>query len=182
MVNADKILNQGLKTISLFTSGFHQIQFLSLRHHKKNKNMKKLKFIIPLLIGGSIFLAACSQGLDNSKVPTAVRDSFAKDFSGNSPKWDKENSNYEANFKTDGKTMSALYDENGNKQETETDINISNLPAAVTDYVSQNYKGEKIKEAAIITKANGEVKYEAEVNGKDLLFRKDGKFIKEAKD
>ncbi|HET7115207.1 MAG TPA: PepSY-like domain-containing protein, partial [Hanamia sp.] len=90
--------------------------------------------------------------------------------------------NYEANFKTDGKTMSALYDENGNRQETETDITISNLPAAVTDYISQKYKGEKIKEAAIITKANGEVNYEAEVNGMDLLFTKDGKFIKEAKD
>ena len=81
-----------------------------------------------------------------------------------------------------GKTMSALYDDNGNRQETETDINITDLPAAVTDYVSQNYKGEKIKETAIITKADGEINYEAEVNGMDLLFTKDGKFIKTAKD
>ena len=79
--------------------------------------MKKPKFIMPLLIGGSILFGACSQGLNDSKVPTAVKTSFAKDFPGNSPKWDKENSNYEANFKTDGKTMSALYDENGNRQE-----------------------------------------------------------------
>jgi len=137
---------------------------------------------MPLLIGGSILLAACSQRLSDLKVPTAVKYSFAKDFPGNTPKWDKEDSNYEATFKMDGKTMSALYNENGNGQETETDIDITKLPAIVTDYISQNYKGEKIKEAALITKASGEVNYEAEVNGMDLLFTKDGKFIKEAKD
>jgi len=144
--------------------------------------MKNMKEIMAILFVGSIILAACSQSLDDSKVPSAVTTSFAKNFPGISPKWDKENSNYEANFKMDGKTMSVLYDDNGNRQETETDINITDLPAAVTDYVSQNYKGEKIKEAAIITKAHGEINYEAEVNGMDLLFTKDGKFIKTAKD
>jgi hypothetical protein len=146
------------------------------------KNMKKIKLITSLLIGGSILLAACSQGLNDSKVPTAVKTSFATDFPGNSPQWDKENSNYEANFKQDGKTMSALYDENGNMQETETDINVSDLPKPVQDYITNNYPGEKIKEAAVITKAHGEINYEAEVNDMDVLFAQDGKFIKTAKD
>jgi hypothetical protein len=146
------------------------------------KNMKKIKLIMSLFIGGSILLAACSQGLNDSKVPTAVKTSFATDFPGNSPKWDKENSNYEANFKTDGKTMSALYNENGNLRETETDINVSNLPTPVQDYIANNYPGEKIKEAAVISKANGEVNYEAEVNDMDVIFAQDGKFIKTAKD
>ncbi len=147
--------------------------------------MKKLKLIISLLIvliGGSILLASCSQGLNDSKVPTVVKTSFATDFPGNSPKWDKENSNYEANFKTDGKTMSALYNENGNLRETETDINVSNLPTPVQDYIANNYPGEKIKEAAVISKANGEVNYEAEVNDMDVLFTHEGQFIKTAKD
>ena len=78
--------------------------------------------------------------------------------------------------------MSALYDASGNKTETEMDIKISGLPVAATDYITKNYKGEKIKEAAIITKANGEVNYEAEVKGMDLLFTKEGKFITTAKD
>ena len=144
--------------------------------------MKKLKLILPLLLGGSILLAACSQELNNSKVPTAVKTSFAKDFPGNTPKWDKENSSYEANFKVNSKTMSVLYDANGIRQETETEINITELPSGVTDYITQNYKGKKIKEAAKITKADGEIDYEAEVNGKDLLFTKDGQFIKIATD
>ena len=78
--------------------------------------------------------------------------------------------------------MSALYDASGNKTENEMDIKNSELPVAVTDYIIKNYKGEKIKEAAIITKANGEVNYEAEVKGMDLLFTKEGKFITTAKD
>lgn len=35
----------------------------------------------------------------------------------------------------------------------------------------------KIKEAAKITKSNGEVQYEAEVNGKDILFTPEGKIV-----
>ena len=135
-----------------------------------------------LLFVSGITLIAFAQKLDASKVPYAVKSSFSKDFPGMSTKWEKENANYEANFKMDGKTMSALYDAKGNKQETETDIKVSDLPQSVKDYIAQNYKGEKIKEAAIITRANGEVNYEAEVKGMDVLFTNDGKFIKTAKD
>ena len=104
--------------------------------------MKKIMLL--LIIGGATF-TACAQKLDASKVPSAVKTSFAKDFPGMSTKWEKENANYEANFKMDGKTMSALYDAKGNKQETETDIKISDLPQSVKDYIAQNYKGEKLK-------------------------------------
>jgi len=145
--------------------------------------MKNMKNIISLLIAGSIItLAACTQRIDDSKVPSPVKNSFAKDFPGASSKWEKEKLNYEANFSLDGKTMSALYDNNGNRQETETDIKVSDLPTSVQDYVANNYPGEKIKEAAVITKANGEVNYEAEVNDMDVIFTQDGKFIKTAKD
>ncbi len=141
-----------------------------------------MKKITAILFAGSIILASCGQTLDASKVPSAVKTSFEKDFPGTSAKWDKENSNYEANFKMDSKTMSALYDDNGNRQETETDIAVTDLPASVKDYIAQNYKDEKIKEAAIITKANGEINYETEVKGMDVLFTKEGKFIRTAKD
>src|SRR5487761_1959471 len=142
-----------------------------------------MKNIMSLLIAcGIIALASCTQRIDDSKVPSPVKKSFAKDFPGASSKWEKEKLNYEANFSQDGKTMSALYDANGNKQETETDIKVSDLPTPVQNYIANNYPGEKIKEAAVITKANGEVNYEAEVNDMDVLFAQDGKFIKTAKD
>ena len=135
-----------------------------------------------LLIAGSVTFCACTQGIDNSKVPTAVKNSFAKDFPGSFAKWDIEKSDYEGNFNKDGKTMSALYNAEGIRQETETDINVSDLPAPVQDYITKNYPGKKIKEAAIITKGNGEVNYEAEVSDIDVLFTQDGKFIKTVKD
>jgi len=66
--------------------------------------------------------------------------------------------------------------------ETETDIKISELPAAVSDYVKTNYKGATIKEAAIINNPSAKKLYEAEVKGEDLLFDENGKFLKKEKD
>lgn len=51
--------------------------------------------------------------------------------------------------------MSVLYDAKGNKIETEKDIAVAVLPQSIEDYMNQHYKNDKIKEAAIITKAGG---------------------------
>jgi uncharacterized membrane protein YkoI len=126
--------------------------------------------------------AVSAQKADPSKVPAMAKQAFAKQYPGITGKWEKENSNYEVNFKKDGKTMSAVIDEKGTILETETDITISSLPAGVESYIKTHYKGAAIKEAAQIIKANGEIIYEAEVNKKDVLFDANGKFIKEAKD
>jgi Putative beta-lactamase-inhibitor-like, PepSY-like len=143
--------------------------------------MKKLLFFAAAAISFFSFTAH-AQKLTSANVPEAVKAAFVKDFPNITTKWEKEKTGYEASFKQNGNTMSALYDAMGNKTETEMDIKISTLPVTITDYVTQNYKGEKIKEAAIITKANGEVNYEAEVKGMDLLFTKEGKFINTVKD
>ena len=136
-----------------------------------------------LLVSGALVnLTAFAQKIDAAGVPAMIKASFTKDFPWITATWEKEKINYEANFKQSGNSMSALYDTNGNKIETEKDIKIAGLPAAVSLYITKNYKGSKIKEAAIITKANGEINYEAEVNGVDMLFTKDGKFIRAAKD
>lgn len=142
--------------------------------------MKKTNRILSGVFATAIFLVSC--GYNASNVPANAKSNFEKDFPGAKAKWDKEDSNYEASFKQNNKTMSVLYEGNGNKLETEQDIDTSGLPQAVKDYVSQNYKGETIKEPALITKANGEVNYEAEVKGNDLLFTKDGQFIKTTKE
>jgi hypothetical protein len=125
-----------------------------------------------------VSLAACTQKLDASKVPGPVKDAFAKQFPSASATWEKEDGNYEAGFESREHKMSALFDANGNMSESEIEIKAAELPAAVTEYIQTNYKGYSIKEAAKITRANGEINYEAEVNGKDLLFDINGKFIK----
>ena len=141
--------------------------------------MKKL--LIVLFASGAVSLTASAQKVDASKVPASVKKSFTEQFPGATGKWEMEKGNYEAGFKHQGKVMSALFDANGTMTESEIAIKESGLPTAVNDYLKKHYKGAKIKEAAKITKADGEMNYEAEVNGKDLLFDANGNFLTEVK-
>ncbi len=94
-------------------------------------------------------------------------------------KWGKEDSNYEAGFKVKETGYSVLLNASGNVIETEVAIGINSLGSPIKEYVAKNYPGHKIKEAAKITDARGIVTYEAEVNGKDLIFDNAGNFLKE---
>ena len=142
--------------------------------------MKKLLMLVTF--GSAIAISACGQKLDASKVPAAVKTSFATKYAGLSAKWEKEDGKYEANFKQNGNTMSAMFKPDGSFTESEMDIKVTELPASVLLYLKQHYTGKAIKEGAKITKADGTVNYEAEVSGKDVIFDANGKFIKEAKD
>ena len=141
--------------------------------------MKKLLSLVALAT--AIGFSACAQKLNASKVPAAVKATFEKQYPGVSVKWEKEDGKYEAGFKQNDNTMSALYEANGTMTESEMDIKVSDLPASVLAYVKENYKGKKIKEGAKITKSDGTVNYEAEVDGKDVIFDATGKFLKEMK-
>ena len=70
-----------LTSISLHNAGINLLNY-------KNEHMKN---IMSLLIAGCITLAARTQGIANSKVPTSVKDSFAEDFPGSAAKWDMAN-------------------------------------------------------------------------------------------
>ena len=139
------------------------------------------KTILIVLAVSSIGFGACAQKIKADLVPAKVKISFAKQYPGTEAKWEKEAGKYEASFKKDGHVMSALYEANGTMTESEKSIKITALPATALAYLKVNYKGKKIKEAAIITKSNGTKTYEAEVNGKDVIFDVNGNFIKEIK-
>ncbi|MBA2612671.1 MAG: PepSY-like domain-containing protein [Bacteroidetes bacterium] len=123
---------------------------------------------------------ACAQKVKAAEVPKAVIDSFNKNFSGTKVEtWEKEKDGaYEAEFDLNKVETSATFSADGKLLETETEIAVSALPKAVTDYLAKNYAGKKIKEAAKIVDGNGKIKYEAEVDKKDLLFDEQGNFIK----
>lgn len=140
------------------------------------------KVVIVLLLSSGVTLDASAQKLDALKVPAAVKASFAGKYPGASPRWEKEDGKFEAGFKQGSQSMSAVYEANGTMTESEISIKVAELPAAVLSYVKEHYKGAAIKEAAKITKADGTVNYEAEVNKMDVLFDANGNFIKEAKD
>jgi len=59
--------------------------------------------------------------------------------------------------------MSANFDENGKWLETETSIDIKDLPKPVSDYVAKNFPKAKVNEAAKIGASVSDVTfYEAE--------------------
>ncbi len=142
--------------------------------------MKKLVISCIAIVG--ISLVGNAQKIDAAKVPAAVKTSFAKQYPGVTAKWEKEGGKFEAGFKQQGHEMSALFDANGTMTESEVAIRASELPSAATSYIKTHYKGSVVKETAKITKANGEVNFEAEIKGKDVLFDVNGNFIKEVKE
>ena len=133
-----------------------------------------MKKILILAVFTLITTEINAQKMTVDKVPSAVKESLMKSYpNAKGAKWDKEDADYEASFKMDGKDMSILYDAKGMEKEVETDIKFSELPMPVQVAL----KGKKVKEAAIIKKG-GKTFYEAEVGGKDLLFEADGKLVK----
>ncbi len=141
--------------------------------------MKKIIMMSALAV--LIAFSASAQKINASKVPAAVKDAFAKNYPGVTAKWEKEAGKYEAGFKQNGNTMSALFEASGSMTESEMDIKVADLPAPVLAYVKEHYQGMHIKEGAKISSADGTVNYEAEVNGKDVIFDANGKFLKEVK-
>jgi hypothetical protein len=140
-----------------------------------------MKKLITIALVAATITGAQAQKINAAKVPAAVKAAFTKQYPGIAAKWEKEDGKYEAGFTQNGHIMSATYEPNGPLTETETDIAITELPEAAAAYVKTNYKGKKIKAAAKITRADGSINYEAEVNGRDVIFDAGGKFLKEVK-
>lgn len=123
-----------------------------------------------------------AQKVNSRLVPEIVKNSFSNQFPGIKVSWENEGGNYEAGFVQNKVTMSAVFNEQGQLLETEKEIPVSALPAEIRSYVDIHYKGSVIKEAAIISKPDGEIMFEAAIKGKDLLFTDKSKFIKESRD
>lgn len=126
---------------------------------------------------------AIAQRVSEKDIPNIVKSTFLVSYPDQTNvKWEKEKENYEANF-TAGKTeRSVLLDSNGNLLETEEEISVKKLPANALAYIQKNYKNKKIKEAAMITDAHGTVTFEAQVTSIDLIFDKQGTYIKSIAD
>lgn len=142
--------------------------------------MKKLAI---MMAAGMISSCAFAQKMQEKDVPAAVKTTFQKSYPNTKEvKWDKEGDKYEASFDVNKIDNSVLFDANGNIIETEVEIELSQLPAGIVEYVKTHYSGQKVKEGAKITDTKGVITYEAEIKGMDLLFDSNGKFLKEIKD
>lgn len=142
--------------------------------------MKKLIILIAVVASAAF---ATAQKVSETKVPEMVKSVLYKKYpNAQKLKWEKEGNNYEAGFVVATTSYSLLINASGSVLETEVAIGIDALPAAAKAYILKTYPGKKIKEAATITDSESIVTYEAEVNGKDLIFDNMGTFLKEVKD
>jgi hypothetical protein len=141
--------------------------------------MKKL--LVIFLMGAGMTINTHAQPPGNGSVPAAVTTAFARQFPGATKvKWAVKDGQYEARFKQKRQEMSAVYAADGSLGEMEQEIEVWQLPLPVIDYVEQHYGGS-IKEAAKVTKANGEINYEASVKGREVVFDASCAFLQEEK-
>ena len=133
-----------------------------------------------MIMISSVLLFSFTAFSQESTIPLNVKNSFAKKYPGiKEVKWDKEGKDqFEAGFIQNGIKTSVILDEEGEIEETETQIQFSELPSGIIPYINSNYKDFKISEAAKIVDEDGNVNFEAEISigGKkqDLLFDKLG--------
>jgi hypothetical protein len=139
------------------------------------KNMKNLL----LLYFAMLATLSQAQKLKVNQVPINIKSAFQNAYpNALKAKWSKENDKFEVEYSLNKEEVSVLFDASGKILETEHEISITKLPKEIIDYVKRNYK-TKIKEAAMITDAKGNITYEAEIKEKDIIFDTNGKFIKE---
>lgn len=97
--------------------------------------------------------------------------------------WEEEGEYTEAEFEQEGAEISILYDKEGNVMQTETEIDVNQLPESVGTYISDNYPESEIEEAEKIESAKGNF-FEVEIENEndeeiELLFDADGNFVEE---
>lgn len=136
-----------------------------------------------LVIAASALISLNVTAQTSKNVPKNVKTAFSQKFAkATDVKWGKEGkTEWEAEFKMDGKAYSANYDLKGEWLETEYAITVNEIPAAVKTAIDKDYAGYKMKESEISETAKGKV-YEFElVKGKnkvEIAFDLNGKLIK----
>jgi hypothetical protein len=108
--------------------------------------MKKLSFLFVMLL--ALGIVACGQ----KNVPQPVNKAFSEKYpAATSVKWASEEANeWEAEFKMNGMEMSASFDNSGKWLESEKEIAVKELPAAVSCSIAKEFAGYKIDEISVI--------------------------------
>lgn len=142
--------------------------------------MKNILFLAAIISGSTSF----AQELSVDKVPAAVQNSFKAKFPASEAKgWELENeTDFETDFDLNGKKHSAKFDKQGKWIETETEINVSDLPKSINEAVTKNFAGFKIEETEKAETASQGIVYEVKLKkGKEVFevkFSQEGKILK----
>jgi hypothetical protein len=143
------------------------------------------KYLTTIVLSGFLITGVQAQDLKTANVPKTVTSALLAKYPESSQfkvAWEKEKGNYEANWGgKSGEDNSALFTPTANFIELVQAIAINKLPSKALAYIRTNKASVKITEAGLVTDAKGTVTYEAEIKGgKELIFDKEGNFIKKA--
>jgi hypothetical protein len=121
-----------------------------------------------------------SQRISDGKIPAAVKSALvAKYPDAKGVTWEREKGNFEANWGGASKEdNSVLFAPDGSFVEMVVAVPVASLPPAIRAYIKEHYQVSKITEAGKISWPDGKTGYEAEVNGKDLVFDQQGNFVR----
>jgi hypothetical protein len=149
---------------------------------KKGFIMRKATILMAVVLIAS--MQACTQTED---VPGKVKTAFAEQFSNTTKiSWDKENeTEWEAEFKMNGKEYSANFDNNGNWKETEYEIEESEIPTVVKNTLNSEFVDYEVDDIEVSETPEG-VFYEFELEkGRDeidVIINKNGNIINSDKE
>jgi hypothetical protein len=108
--------------------------------------MKRLFFVSVMYLAFGIIVSG------QKNVPQPVNTAFSQKYpNAASIKWASEEANeWEAEFKLNGKEMSASFDNSGKWLESETEIAAKELPAAISGLLAKEFAGYKTDEISIL--------------------------------
>jgi hypothetical protein len=137
----------------------------------------KTLVLATFLSASSFFTVA--QDIKETEVPSVVMNSFKGQFADAlKPEWEKKGNNYEVEFKTGAAERSVILDASGKVLMQKQEIALTELPAAVSNALKQNYSSYDLEEAEQIT-FDGKTYYEVEMErfflNKELVLTADGK-------
>jgi hypothetical protein len=135
-----------------------------------------------ILLGGLIMTALSAfaqQNLPIAQVPTIVTSTLLQFYpNATNIVWQDDQGYYTAAFQNNNAATKLLLDLKGNLVQTSVHISSSVLPASATQYISVNYSGHTVTDAEKLTTFNHSTRYEAVVDGKDLVFDGSGGFLR----
>jgi len=143
-----------------------------------------MKKIILLSIMFNLFFTVQAQKLAASEVPQAVIAAFRKSNpTVSNPEWKMDKSNYQARYVFDKRQRLVTYSKTGTPVVHDSKVAIAALPPGVKVYLDKNFPGhsDELDKVIKITKPDGVVNYDIEIDGKDLIFDDKGKYLKTLK-
>ena len=143
-----------------------------------------MKYYIALLFAFCLLVAGAqeaekkaSQSLEQSQVPAAVLDAFARQHPGNTGTWSKEGENYRVEFidRNSRLAQAIVYDSKGNIVRRDSELEI--VPEEISEYYNRNFPGESFKTWSS-EGDNGDRYYYSKRQSEALRFDREGNYIK----